>query len=307
MSQAELDQAFKELGQLKLFKEVVKGLVFVGVAWTIYDSINLYYAWQATPKGPEGDEMRKQILINEFASMITGAGGAAVGAFIGQFGGPWGILIFSVIGGVAGSLLGPKIVGAIYDWANEKPLSEKQAQDAIAALDVKINKLTATRDNALEMAMGGDQYAAFGVDGANRGITALVDQRNVLSASVASAKRRRAVNASSGSNQQAYENAAFGTGGRRMYEISRNGSPQQKAVLLDALLEVESRYQKGMTSIEEYLTRTANGTTIINAPTNVNPNITNTHGGNSKADVTVVGGVGGGDPLIMSGLPFAAQ
>jgi len=47
------------------------------------------------------------------------------------------------------------------------------------------------------------------------------------------------------------------------------------------------------------------GVTVINAPTNVNPNITNTHGGNSKSEVNVVGGMSG-DPLVY-GLPFFAQ
>ena len=307
MSKAELDLAFKELGQLRLFKEVVKGLVFVGVAWTIYDSIRLYQAWQATPKGPEGDEMRKQILVDEFGSLITGAGGAALGAFIGTFGGPWGILIFSVIGGIAGSLAGPYIAGLVYDWANGEPLNEQQAQDAIAAIDGRIDNLRTNNAFAAKATgTGYDAYAGYSMVGGDLGIKSLLEERNSLSVRVASLKRRRAVTASSGSNQQAYENAAFGTGGRRMYEISQHGSPQQKAVLLDALLEVETRYQQGMTSLEEYLTRTQNGTTIINAPTNVNPNITNTHGGNSKADVTVLGGSGTGDPLI-TGLPFATN
>ena len=47
------------------------------------------------------------------------------------------------------------------------------------------------------------------------------------------------------------------------------------------------------------------GVTVINAPTNVNPNITNTHGGNSKQEVNVLGGMSG-DPLVY-GLPFFAQ
>ena len=109
---------------------------------------------------------------------------------------------------------------------------------------------------------------------------------------------------SSNRNQVSMENAAYGTGGRRMYEIANHGTPAQKAVLLDALLSVESRYQQGMSDIQAYLD-SANGTTVINAPTNVNPNITNTHGGNSKSEVNVLGGMGM-DPLIY-GLPFFAQ
>ncbi len=303
MSQAELDLAFKELGQLKLFKEVVKGLVFVGIAWTIYDSINLYYAWKATPPGPEGDAMRKQILINEFGSLVTGAGGAAVGAFVGTFGGPWGILIFSVIGGVAGSLAGPYVVGAIYDWANEEPLTEQQAEQAIAAIDGKIETLTANMNNAMT---SGSPFAGASAMGAQEGIRALVDQRNVLSAQVASIRRARGPAVQEGMNylQSGMEAAAYGSGGRRMYEISRNGSPQQKAVLLDALIEVESRYQKGMSDIEAFLAQ-GSGTTVINAPTNVNPVITNTHGGNSKSEVNVVGsGSGGRDAAFDNFLPY---
>ena len=304
MSQAELDLAFKELGQLKLFKEVVKGLVFVGIAWTIYDSINLYYAWKATPEGPAGDEARKMILINEFGSLVTGAGGAAVGAFIGTFGGPWGILLFSVIGGVAGSLAGPTIVGMIYDWANEKPLTEQQAEQAIAAIDGKIETLTANMNNAMT---SGSPFAGAAAMGAQEGIRALVDERNVLSARVASIRRARGPAVREGMNylQSGMEAAAYGSGGRRMFEISRSGTPQQKAVLLDALLEVESIYQKGMTDIEAFLSQGA-APTIINAPTNVNPVITNTHGGNSKSEVNVVGGGFAGDTFV-NGLPYLAQ
>jgi hypothetical protein len=59
-----------------------------------------------------------------------------------------------------------------------------------------------------------------------------------------------------------------------------------------------------MSDIQAYLD-SANGTTVINAPNNVSPIITNTHGGNSKSEVNVLGGMGM-DPLIY-GLPFIAQ
>lgn len=295
LSQAEMDKALRELGQLKLFKEVVKGLVFVGVAWTIYDSINLYYAWAATPPGPKGDEARKQILINEFAALVTGAGGAALGAYIGIFGGPWGILIGSIVGGVAGSLMGPYVVGAIYDWANEVPLTKEQA---LADVDARIAQLEGNYETGPNLT---DAQGHFN-DGVSDGIKALVARRNSLVGTAAAFTAAR--KSSSSRNQVSMENAAYGTGGRRMYEIANHGSPQQKAVLLDALLSVESRYQQGMSDIQAYLD-SANGTTVINAPTNVNPNITNTHGGNSKSEVNVLGGMGM-DPLIY-GLPFIAQ
>lgn len=295
LSQAEMDKALRELGQLKLFKEVVKGLVFVGVAWTIYDSINLYYAWSATPPGPKGDEARKQILINEFAALVTGAGGAALGAYIGIFGGPWGILIGSIVGGVAGSLMGPYVVGAIYDWANEVPLTKEQA---LADVDARIAQLEGNYETGPNLT---DAQGHFN-DGVSDGIKALVARRNSLVGTAAAFTAAR--KSSSSRNQVSMENAAYGTGGRRMYEIANHGSPQQKAVLLDALLSVESRYQQGMSDIQAYLD-SANGTTVINAPTNVNPNITNTHGGNSKSEVNVLGGMGM-DPLIY-GLPFIAQ
>ena len=295
LSQAEMDKALRELGQLKLFKEVVKGLVFVGVAWTIYDSINLYYAWSATPPGPKGDEARKQILINEFAALVTGAGGAALGAYIGIFGGPWGILIGSIVGGVAGSLMGPYVVGAIYDWANEVPLTKEQA---LADVDARIAQLEGNYETGPNLTDAQGHYN----DGVSKGIKALVARRNSLVGTAAAFTAAR--KSSSSRNQVSMENAAYGTGGRRMYEIANHGSPQQKAVLLDALLSVESRYQQGMSDIQAYLD-SANGTTVINAPTNVNPNITNTHGGNSKSEVNVLGGMGM-DPLIY-GLPFIAQ
>ena len=297
LSQAEMDTALRELGQLKLFKNVVKGLAFVGIAWTIYDSINLYYAWSATPPGPEGDEARKQILINEFAALVTGAGGAALGAYIGLFGGPWGILIGSVLGGVAGSLAGPYVVGAIYDWANEVPLTKEQA---LADVDARIAKLQGNLEVGPNLTDAQGQHN----DGVNKGIQALVARRNSLvgTAAAFTAARKN----STSRNQISMENAAYGTGGRRMYEIANNGTPQQKAVLLDALLSVESRYQKGMGDIQAFLD-SAGGTTVINAPNNVQPIITHTHGGNSKSEVNVLGGMGMGmDPLI-HGLPYIAQ
>ena len=166
-----MDKALRELGQLKLFKEVVKGLVFVGVAWTIYDSINLYYAWSATPPGPKGDEARKQILINEFAALVTGAGGAALGAYIGIFGGPWGILIGSIVGGVAGSLMGPYVVGAIYDWANEVPLTKEQA---LADVDARIAQLEGNYETGPNLTY----EQGYHNDGVSKGIKALVARRN---------------------------------------------------------------------------------------------------------------------------------
>ena len=60
-----------------------------------------------------------------------------------------------------------------------------------------------------------------------------------------------------------------------------------------------------MTDIEAFLSQGA-APTIINAPTNVNPVITNTHGGNSKSEVNVVGGGFAGDTFV-NGLPYLAQ
>lgn len=293
-SKAEIEASLKDAKQLKIFKNLVRGFAVLGLALAIYDMNRIYGIITDDSLDPE---LKKAAIVEEIGVLLTSGVLAGAGGLVGVFGGPWGILIGSVIGGILGALIGPTIAGMVWDWATEVPLTEEQA---MAQIDAQIAK----QEEFVNKSRGHSRM------GAQMGLDALVNKRNNLVSSFAAERQARAVAirpaVQEGMNylQSGMESAAYGSGGRRMFEISRTGTPQQKAVLLDALLEVESRYQKGMTDIASFLTGVS--PTIINAPTNVNPVITNTHGGNSKSEVNVVGGGFAGDTFV-NGLPYLAQ
>jgi len=268
---ADIDQAIKNVKHAKIFKWLLRGLGAVGVAMAVWELHDLYKLYKSGA-GPEAIKARLVVL---FGEAVGGFGGFAAGAAIGTFGGPWGILIGGLVGGVAGAFFGGALLGAIWDWANEVPLTK---EEAIAELDQQISRMETHLDTEMQRGRENPDYQyGLSLFGLKTGINKTRDYRNHLVSELA-ADKARAI--------EHMKKIQFGNSNVGLMYKQSGITPSD------------------MAELEDYLAN-AGGTTVINAPTNVNPNITNTHGGNSKQEVNVLGGMSG-DPLVY-GLPFFAQ
>ena len=89
-----------------------------------------------------------------------------------------------------------------------------------------------------------------------------------------------------------------------MYEVATNGTPQQKAVLLDALIETNRGNQEFFKDIEEFLQTSM--TTIVNAPNNSSTIMAPVGGAVTKNDVNVLNTNSGSYiPHSSFGLPYS--
>jgi len=291
-TKADIEQAIKNVKHRKIFFGLLKGLGAVGVAMSVYQLHELYKLYKS---GVSNDEM-KRMLVSLFGEAVGGFGGFAAGAAIGVFGGPWGILIGGLAGGLVGSLFGGALLGAIWDWANEVPLTEKQALEQI---DGQLDLLQSNYDKMVQDSSG-DVFQGAYMDGASKGITELTNKRNKIAAGIA---RRSFVSQSMQSNQSSMETAAYGRGGRAIYEIATNGTPEQKGILLDALIQTHRGQEEFFRTIEEYLG--TSHTTVIHAPNNSSTIMAPVGGAVTKNDVNVLNtGSGSYSPHSSFGLPY---
>ena len=272
---ADIDQAIKNVRDAKIFKGLLRGLAAVGVAMAVWELHDLYKMYK---NGANSDQIKER-LATLFGEAVGGFGGFAAGAAIGTFGGPWGILIGGLVGGVAGAFFGGALLGAIWDWATEVPLTK---EEAIAQLDQQISRMETHLSDEMQRGRENPDYRQGPhIFGLKMGINKTRDYRNALVADLA-ADKARAV--------------------EHMKNIQR-GNSNVGLMFRQGGMDI----QADSAAIEDYLAKIG-GTTVINAPTNVNPNITNTHGGISKSEVNVVGtpGMSSWDSKI-PGLPYLAQ
>jgi hypothetical protein len=286
---ADIKQAIKNVKHRKIFFGLAKGLGAVGVAMSVYQLYELYKLYKS---GVSNDDM-KRMLVTLFGEAVGGFAGFAAGAAIGVFGGPWGILIGGLAGGLIGSLFGGALLGAIWDWANEVPLTEKQALEKI---DAQLEGLQKNYET-MQQNPSGDVFQGDYMTGAAKRITELTGRRNEIAAGIA---RKMIVQ----NNQNSMETAAYGRGGRAMYEVATNGTPQQKAVLLDALIETNRGNREFFKDIEEFLQTSM--TTIVNAPNNSSTIMAPVGGAVTKNDVNVLNTNSGSyTPHSSFGLPYS--
>lgn len=300
LSQDQIDEVLKQMNELKWFKRFVKGAGAVGFIWGAYEMEKLYKLWISAPPGEAGREFRKQLIIDGFGATLGGMLGGAIGGLVGFFGGPWGILIGSVIGGIAGSMAGALVAGYIYDWAFGKKITEKKSlemlNEEIAKAEGALNELS--RPGILPF-MGG--IAADHATGLNARITSLKSARNLAAAEQARQQSLR-VQASTRNNQRNMELAAYGRGGRAMYEVSTHGTPEQKGILLDALIETYRGNKEFFKTVEDFMQTTQ--TTVINAPNNSSTIMAPVGGAVTKNDVNVLNTGTTGASANITGLPY---
>ena len=299
LSQKQMDEVLKQMGQHRKFTKFVRGASFLVAAWGAYETYQLYKLWISVPSGPEGDELRKQIIIKGFGSLIGSAVGGITGGLIGVFGGPWGILIGSVIGSIGGAYLGSLITGYVYDWANDIKITQKQS------LEMLDNEIKNANDTLNDLSRPGptgqiDAFAASYATGLTTRISELTKTRN----SLASAQAVRAFNIRSSAerNQRNMEFAAYGRGGRAMYEVSTHGTPEQKGILLDALIETYRGNKEFFKTVEDFMQTTQ--TTVINAPNNSSTIMAPVGGAVTKNDVNVLNTGSTGASGTINGLPY---
>jgi hypothetical protein len=303
LTQAQMDESLKQMGQLKWFKRFVKGAGAVGFIWGAYEMEKLYKLWISAPPGEAGREFRKQLIIDGFGATIGGMLGGAIGGLVGFFGGPFGILIGSIIGGVAGSMAGGLVAGYVYDWAIGKTITEKQSMEM---LNQEIAKAEQQLTDASYSPFGQpvDAFQSAYAVGLTKRIHSLKETRNNMSAQHAMYQSVRVANIAR-NNQRNMETAAYGTGGRAMYEVMTNGTSEQKSVLLNSLIEVQRGQDKFFETIEEYM-RSTNGSAIIHAPNNSSTIVAPVGGAVTKNDVNVLNtGSGSYTPHSSFGLPYS--
>jgi len=299
LTQDQMDLVLKQMNQEKWFKRFVKGAGAVGFIWGAYEMEKLYKIWIKAPPGQAGDEIRKRLIIDGFGATLGGMLGGAIGGLIGFFGGPWGILIGSIIGGVAGSMAGALVAGYIYDWACGKKITEKKSlemlNEEIAKAEQQLNDLS--RPGIGET----DVFAGAYADGLTLRINHLTKARN--SASAAHARRQSLrVQTSAQNNQRSMEMAAYGRGGRAMYEVSTHGTPEQKGILLDALIETYRGNKEFFETIEDFIG--TSHTTVVNAPNNSSTIMAPVGGAVTKNDVNVLNTGSTGASAGIPGLPY---
>jgi hypothetical protein len=303
LTQAQMDESLKQMGQLKWFNRFVKGAGAVGFIWGAYEMEKLYKLWISAPPGEAGREFRKQLIIDGFGATIGGMLGGAIGGLVGFFGGPFGILIGSIIGGVAGSMAGGLVAGYVYDWAIGKTITEKQSMEM---LNQEIAKAEQQLNDASYNPFGQpvDAFQSAYAVGLTKRIHSLKETRNNMSAQHAMYQSVRVANIAR-NNQRNMETAAYGTGGRAMYEVMTNGTSEQKSVLLNSLIEVQRGQDKFFETIEEYM-RSTNGSAIIHAPNNSSTIVAPVGGAVTKNDVNVLNtGSGSYTPHSSFGLPYS--
>ena len=303
LTQAQMDESLKQMGQLKWFNRFVKGAGAVGFVWGAYEMEKLYKLWISAPPGEAGREFRKRLIIDGFGATIGGMLGGAIGGLVGFFGGPFGILIGSIIGGVAGSMAGGLVAGYVYDWAIGKTITEKQSMEMlnqeIAKAEAQLTDFAPYNPFEPENPFIGD-YAL----GLTKRIHSLKEARNNMSAQHAMYQSVRVANIAR-NNQRNMETAAYGTGGRAMYEVMTNGTSEQKSVLLNSLIEVQRGQDKFFETIEEYM-RSTNGSTVIHAPNNSSTIMAPVGGAVTKNDVNVLNTNSGSyTPHSSFGLPYS--
>ncbi len=299
LTQDQMDLVLKQMNQEKWFKRFVKGAGVVGFVWGAYEMEKLYRLWISAPPGQAGDEMRKQLIIEGFGATLGGMLGGAIGGLIGFFGGPWGILIGSIIGGVAGSMAGALVAGYIYDWACGKKITEKKS---LEMLNEEIAKAEAQLNDLSRPGFGDtDAFAGSYADGLVLRINSLKSAKNSAAAEQARQQSLR-VQTSARNNQRNMEMAAYGRGGRAMYEVSTHGTPEQKGILLDALIETYRGNKEFFKTVEDFMQTTQ--TTVINAPNNSSTIMAPVGGAVTKNDVNVLNTGSTGASGTINGLPY---
>ena len=129
MSDAEItdmyEQQISNAKYKRVYRNVLKGLAFLGVALTAVEAFELYQILNSN-----ASESSKRAAIGSFIGGFVGAlSGGAGGAAIGLYFGPWGALIAGALGAGVGGLAGGFIGEYIAGWAFEDTPSEYQTEE----------------------------------------------------------------------------------------------------------------------------------------------------------------------------------
>lgn len=129
MSDAEIQEMYaQQISNAKykrVYRNVLKGLAFLGVALTAYEAYQLYSILNSN-----ASEQAKRAAVGTFIGGFVGAlSGGAGGAALGAFFGPWGALIAGALGAGVGGFAGGYIGEWIAGWAFEDTPPEYQTQE----------------------------------------------------------------------------------------------------------------------------------------------------------------------------------
>ena len=129
MSDAEItdmyEQQISNTKYKRVYRNVLKGLAFLGVALTALEAFELYQILNSDAK-----ESLKRAAVGSFIGGFIGAiSGGAGGAAIGLYFGPWGALIVGALGAGVGGLAGGVIGEYIAGWAFEDTPPEYQTEE----------------------------------------------------------------------------------------------------------------------------------------------------------------------------------
>lgn len=253
---ADIEEAIKNVKHAKIFKGLLKGLAVLGIAMTVYDMHRLYQVYKT------GGDVKAELVVL-FGELVGGIAGFTAGAAIGAFGGPWGLFIGGLIGGVGGSLFGGALLGAIWDWANEVPLTREEAMEKLEG-EIESQRIAVTEAVAYANDNPQNYQAGYSVDGARAGLAALEQKRDDYIAS--------------------YDAAVVAAGGRPMGTSAGRRDNRKSLIPMNQKSLADS-----MAEIESYLSGVGGGV-VIDRSTHINSTPVSQHGGNHNSAVTVIGG-----------------
>lgn len=136
MSDAEIqdmyEQQISNAKYKRVYRNVLKGLAFLGVALTAVEAYELYQILNS-----DASEDAKRAAVGTFIGGFVGAlSGGAGGAALGSFFGPWGALIGGALGAGAGGFAGGYVGEWIAGWAFEDTPPEYEIGGISSQADV---------------------------------------------------------------------------------------------------------------------------------------------------------------------------
>ena len=259
----------------KWFKAVVKGLGFLGIAFTVYEAYMLYGLLSSDAP----DDVKEDAIVGFIGSFIGAASlGAAAGLAGAPFGG-WTGLITGALGAGLGAFAGPAVARYIWAWAKgEKPTAEQQALGDKYLSENKVNEIAGMSSEELV-----EHFAQTG-------------QIPMGSLTKEVTPKRRRGSGGKGSLPGRLDPTRpmdFKLSPRFGYESGLDIQQELPNYLL------KTSYMAGGGARDSLLTRMASlggsgGNVIINAPQNVSPVVNNVEGGKSISHVQVANFGGGG-------------